>query len=128
MALKILVCDDSAFARKQVIRALPETFKQHLVQAANGEEALALIETNQAELTFLDLTMPVMDGYSTLEQIQKRDLNTLVIVISADIQPEAQERVRKMGAMDFIQKPVNSEKIIEVLKRFGLLSEEDNLC
>lgn len=123
--MKILICDDSSFARKQVLRALPPQLGTDIQQAQHGEEALAIIRRNEADITFLDLTMPVMDGYETLEHIQAEDLHTMVIVISADIQPEAQQRVQKLGAMDFIKKPVNQEKIIEVLSKFGLLTEEE---
>ncbi len=123
--MKILICDDSSFARKQVLRALPPQLGQEIQQAQHGEEALTIIRRNEADLTFLDLTMPVMDGYTTLEHIQSENLNTLVIVISADIQPEAQQRVQKLGAMDFIKKPVTQDKIIEVLSKFGLLTQEE---
>jgi len=52
---------------------------------------------------FLDLTMPEMDGYEVLEALQKEDLNSFVIVVTADIQPVAQERVLKMGAIAFVK-------------------------
>jgi two-component system, chemotaxis family, chemotaxis protein CheY len=121
--MKILICDDSGFARKQMIRALPKSMDAEISQAANGEEALEIIKQGKAEITFLDLTMPVMDGFTALEHIQKEDLPTFVIVVSGDIQPESEARVKKLGAMEFVKKPVSTEKIEEVMKMFGFAGE-----
>jgi response regulator of citrate/malate metabolism len=44
----------------------------------------------------------------------------MVIVISADIQPEARDRVTKLGALEFIRKPINGEKLLTVLQQYGL--------
>ncbi|MEY8263179.1 MAG: response regulator, partial [Bermanella sp.] len=82
---------------------------------------LAAIRAGKGEVVFLDLTMPVLDGYGVLEAIKAQDLPAMVIVVSGDIQPEAQERVKKLGAMDFIKKPTDHEKITQVLIQFGIL-------
>ena len=121
MGIALLICDDSKMARKQVARSLPAEWEVDISYATNGSEALVLIKEGKAEIMFLDLTMPVMDGYQVLEQIRKEDLNTMVIVISGDIQPDARDRVLRLGAMEFIKKPVDSDKILEVLSKFGLI-------
>lgn len=120
MSLPLLIVDDSGFARKQILRALPKDWDVNVSQAANGEEALVEIEQGNGEVVFLDLTMPVMDGFGVLEQIRARDLPAMVIVISGDIQPEAKARVMKLGAMAFIQKPINQETLNQVLSDFGI--------
>lgn len=121
MSIPLLICDDSNMARKQVLRSLPEGWDVDVTFAENGVLGLEAIRAGKGEMVFLDLTMPEMDGYGVLAVIRAEDLNAMVIVISADIQPEARERVLKLGAIDFIQKPVNTEKLTETLKRFGLL-------
>lgn len=121
MAIPLLICDDSSMARKQVARALPEGWDVTISYAANGREALETIRAGRAEMMFLDLTMPEMDGYGVLEALKKEDLKCVVIVISGDIQPQAHERVKALGAVDFIKKPINKEKLTETLKSFGLL-------
>jgi len=121
MAVPITVVDDSNISRKMVIRALPPEWKVTITQAENGVEALAAYREGKAEVMFLDLTMPVMDGYQVLEQLQKEQLNTFVVVISADIQPEAQQRVKKLGAMAFIKKPVKTSDIQNVLREYGIV-------
>ena len=61
-----------------------------------------------------------MDGYETLENILKLDLPTVTIVISGDIQPEAHERVKALGAIAFIKKPIDNPSLLQILADFGL--------
>lgn len=107
-------------ARKMLIKALPATWDVEITQAGNGVEALEAYRAGKADVMFLDLTMPVMDGYQVLETLQKEDLNSFVIVVSADIQPVARERVLKLGAIAFIKKPVSAEVMESVLKEYGV--------
>ncbi|MEO0443957.1 MAG: response regulator [Pseudomonadota bacterium] len=121
MALPLLICDDSNMARKQVAKSLPDSWDVDITFAKNGVEGLAAIREGRGEMTFLDLTMPELDGYGVLEHVFKESLNAMIIVISGDIQPEARERVKKLGAIDFIKKPVNKEKLEQVLNSYGLM-------
>ncbi len=121
MAIPLLICDDSNMARKQVARALPEGWDVDITFAKNGVEGLAAIRAGKGEMVFLDLTMPELDGYGVLETIKAEDLKSVVIVISADIQPEARERVLGYGALEFIRKPIDRDKLTTVLNQYGLL-------
>src|SRR6056297_599029 len=69
--------------------------------------------------------MPEMDGYQVLEQVRKEDLPVMTIVVSGDIQPEARERVRKLGAIDFIKKPTNTEHVASILRDYGFLQPDE---
>lgn len=125
MTTKVLICDDSNMARKQMSRALPDNWPTDVTFAKNGQEAIDIIKAGGQELMFLDLTMPVLDGYQTLEAIRKDDLPIMVIVVSGDIQPEARERVKKLGAIEFIKKPVDQSKISSVLSEYGIIGGDD---
>ncbi|MCC8403017.1 response regulator [Paraburkholderia sp. MMS20-SJTN17] len=118
--LPIVIADDSLLARKLLTRALPPDWNVDVSYAANGFEALTLYREGKASVMFLDLTMPDMTGYQVLEALQQEDLNTFVIVVSADVQPLAQERVRELGAIAFIEKPVTPEAVLPILKEYGL--------
>jgi len=120
MTTKVLVVDDSVVSRKMLIRSLPKEWDISVTQAVNGADAVEKYHQGLAEVMFLDLTMPVMDGYQVLETLQKEGLDTFVIVVTADIQPEAEERVKKLGAMAFVRKPVNMEKVLPILKEYGI--------
>lgn len=126
MPTPVLICDDSSFARKQMARTLPAGWEVEISYAANGEEALATIQAGRGDILFLDLNMPVMDGYETLAEIRRRDLPTMVIVVSGDVQPEAHERVLSLGAMDFIKKPIDMEKVQAILHKFGIRFDESD--
>jgi CheY-like chemotaxis protein len=104
-----------------LIRALPPEWDVEISQASNGFEALAAYRAGKVDVMFLDLTMPDMDGFQVLETLRKEDLNCLVIVVSADVQDLAQERVKRLGAITFIRKPITSEGLGEVLKQYGIL-------
>ncbi len=121
MSLPITIVDDSSLSRKLMIRALPPDWDVEITQAANGVEALNASRGGKAHVMFLDLTMPVMDGYEVLEHIKSEGLNSFVIVVSADIQPKAQERVQSLGAIAFIKKPVSTEQVGKILKDYGIL-------
>lgn len=120
MTTKVLVVDDSTVSRKMLIRSLPKEWDISITQAVNGQDAMEKYRQGLADIMFLDLTMPVMDGYQTLEALQKEGLDTFVVVVTADIQPEAEERVKKLGAMAFVKKPVNMDKLIPILKEYGI--------
>jgi len=125
MPTHILICDDSSLARKQMARALPPGLADDILFAGSGEEALPLVGNGQVDLLFLDLNMPGMDGYQVLQQIQKEDLPVLTIVVSGDIQPEARERVRKLGAIDFIKKPTDTGAVAQLLEEYGFYRPGD---
>jgi chemotaxis protein CheY-P-specific phosphatase CheC/ActR/RegA family two-component response regulator len=124
MTTKLLICDDSNMALKQVARSLPDGWDVEISFAANGAEGIEAIKAGKGDVLLLDLNMPVMDGYQVLEAILAQDLPTLTIVISGDIQPEAHQRVTSLGALGFIQKPVNKDILTQVLSSYGIFSNE----
>lgn len=126
MTLAVLICDDSSLARRQMARSLPTEWDIAVSFAEDGKQAIAAIHEGKADLLFLDLNMPVMNGYEVLDQIRADDLPTMVLVVSGDIQTEARSRVMAKGALDFIRKPVAPDQISAVLERYGILSLADN--
>lgn len=120
MTTPVLICDDSGFARRQMARSVPDGWDVDISFAENGQEALELIKAGKADVMFLDLNMPVMDGYQTMQAIKEQDLPTMVIVVSGDVQPEARQRMMKLGALDFIRKPIDNEKLTAILSQYGL--------
>lgn len=119
--IPLLVCDDSAMARKQLIRALPPEWPVSITQASQGEEAMAAIRQGLGEVVLLDLTMPVMDGYQVLAQVREEGHACRILVVSGDVQEEARRRVTELGALAFIRKPAPAEALRETLDALGLL-------
>lgn len=125
MTTRVLICDDSSLARKQMARALPKNWNAEVTFAFDGRNALEKLRAGAGELLFLDLNMPEMDGYEVLDAIRKEDLPVLTIVVSGDIQPEARARVRKLGAIEFIKKPTDTDLVLKLLQDYGFLRLED---
>ena len=119
--MKILVTDDSKMARKMVIKTLTENIEGDLeiFEAQNGQEALDLYKELSPKIVFLDLTMPIMDGFTALEKIKEFDKNAKVVVISADIQKLSMDRVLQLGAFNFVKKPIDSTKMKQILKKLN---------
>ena len=120
--LPVVICDDSKLARKQMCKAL-SAWNIEITEVEDGLKALEAIRQGQGHLLFLDLNMPIMDGYEVLEQIRKQDLQTLVIVVSGDVQSEAQRRVLELGALGFISKPIDAPALRNFLAQYGLLDD-----
>jgi len=116
--MTILVVDDSKLARLSLIKTLKEyepTAK--IFEAENGAVAVEVYKIENPGVVFLDLTMPVMDGYEALKLIMEINSRAQVVVVSADIQVQAQEQVLALGAKLMVPKPINSEKMLAVLQQ-----------
>ncbi len=123
MPISILICDDSALARKQLARVIPSSWGANIEFAQHGWDAIAKLEAHSYDLLFLDLTMPELDGYGTLEEMRARRITTQVVVVSGDIQPKAQQKVAELGAKAFIKKPVDKPTLISTLGSISIKPE-----
>ncbi len=125
MALPVIVCDDSQMARKQLIRALPSDWAVDITQCVNGAEALEALRAGKGRVMFLDLTMPVLDGYQTLQAMRDEHLSCSVIVVSGDVQEQAVTRVMQLGALAFMQKPIEKDDLLALLNEHDLLEHSN---
>lgn len=122
--LKILVVDDSKIARMGVIKSLKNIRPDaDFYQAVNGLEAVNIYQEERPDAVFLDLTMPIMDGYEALKEIINIDKEAQVIVISADIQNEAKLRVLRIGARNMYPKPINDETMQQIFENDLIIEE-----
>ena len=111
---KILVVDDST-TNVVLLEAILDEKGYHIETALNAKEAYALIEKETPDLILLDLLMPKVSGFDFLEEIRKshRTANTPVIVVSALTDEENIEKIMKMGAIDFVKKPIDLQYLVE---------------
>ncbi len=113
--MKILVVDDSRTARLIIKKIIGNESKHEFADASNGKEAIEIFEVFNPDITLMDLTMPVMDGFQALEQIRKSHPAALVIILSADVQKQAISRAMELGAFKFLKKPPQQIDIQQVL-------------
>lgn len=114
---KILIVDDSPVARMMLKSCLPKAKEFSLAEAGNGREAIEQYREFRPDLTFMDLTMPEMDGYTAIERIRRIDPDARIVVMTADIQKRAVERVQTLGVSDILKKPPRAEIVFETLSR-----------
>jgi len=119
--MKILVTDDSKMARKMLIKTLDEFIKEdhEIFQATNGEECLSIYKKESCDLVFLDLTMPVMDGFVALKKLKEYNKDVKVIIVSADIQKGSLDKVLEDGAINFVKKPIDNSKMKQLLEQLS---------
>ncbi len=111
----ILIIDDEKGVQSSLQGILTDTgFDAQAV--SSGEEALALITNREFPVVLLDIWLPGMDGLQTLEQIRRLSPQTSVIMISGHGSIETAVRATKLGAFDFVEKPLSLEKTLLVVK------------
>lgn len=111
---KLLIVDDSALMRKVLRDILEAEGYSNIFEAANGQEALDICKKEKPELMFLDIIMPEVSGMDVL-----RELGGAVptIVVSAVGQHAVIEEAKKLGALDFIVKPFDKNRVLDRAKK-----------
>jgi two-component system, NtrC family, nitrogen regulation response regulator NtrX len=111
----ILIVDDETGIRESLGALLREEGFE-VSSTASAEECLALLEQRHYDLLLLDVWLPQMDGLAALDRIQSRDDAPMVVMISGHGNIETAVRATKLGAFDFVEKPLSIEKISLVLR------------
>lgn len=122
MISTILVVDDSKSSRKVNLALVREVMGDQVtcLEATGGEQALSILASQSVDIVLLDLTMPGISGFDVLSEMRTRQLASKVIVVSADIQRLAKERVASLGAAGFIEKPIKMEPLRAMLAHLGV--------
>jgi two-component system nitrogen regulation response regulator NtrX len=107
----ILVVDDEESICQSLRAILADEGYQVLV-AGSGEDAIKIVEEEMPQLILLDIWLPGMDGLETLKAIKKINPQMLVIIMSGHGTIETAVKATKLGAFDFIEKPLSLDKII----------------
>ncbi len=114
---KILVCDDSVLARKQLMDAVKEVSDGAVfIEGKNGSEAIELYKTEKPDLVFMDIVMPEKDGNAALSEIREFDKDATIIIVSSVGTQEQLKKAIQLGAKDFIQKPFEKNQIKEIIE------------
>ena len=116
MAQSILIVDDEAGIRDSLSSILTE--EGYAVESVGtGEECLALLAKRQIDLVLLDVWLPKMDGIETLERMRRDGHFPMVVMISGHGNIETAVRATKLGAFDFVEKPLSLEKTTQSVKK-----------
>ena len=123
----ILVDDDNIanYVHESLIEGANIT--DQILTAENGREAIALIEeqasasSNYLTLVFLDINMPVMNGFGFLDAYRRLEdklpQSVIIVVLTSSLNPNDLEQTRRAGASDFLDEPLTEHKLQEVIDK-----------
>lgn len=113
MTVRILVAEDEALIRMDLVEMLQEAGYEVCAQASNGEEAIALANETKPDLCILDVKMPILDGISAAEKIISI---APVLMLTAFSQRELVERARDAGVMAYVVKPFSIGDLVPAIE------------
>ncbi len=117
MGKNIMICDDAVFMRMMIKNILTKNGYTIAAEAENGLKAVEKYKEVSPDLVLMDITMPEMDGIEALKRIKAIDDNAKVIMCSAMGQQAMVIESIQSGAMDFIVKPFQADRVIEAVKK-----------
>lgn len=117
--MKILIVDDAAIMREMLKDIIELAGCEVIGEAVDGEEGLEKYKELKPDLTLLDITMPKMDGLECLKAIKEYDEAARVYICSAVGQESVIMKAGELGAIGYLVKPFEDEKIIKKLKKFA---------
>jgi two-component system chemotaxis response regulator CheY len=116
---RLLVVDDALFMRKMISGVAAEAGWEVVGEAGDGLAAVSLYQQLRPDLVTMDLVMPVMGGLEALRQIRAFDPDAKVIVVTALDQKQTLMESIRDGAIDFIVKPFERERVLNLLVKLG---------
>ena len=118
--LTAMVVEDEGVAN-ELLSSTFKNFFSEVASAFNGKEALEMFERLQPDIIFVDIVMPEMDGIELSRKIREMNPNQIIIVISASNDIQKISESIEIGVNSFIQKPIDTKKIIELLSNVTAL-------
>jgi len=113
-ALNVLYVEDSKEIREQTFKMF-NNFFQNITLAIDGKDGLEKFKTNNFDLIFSDLNMPVMNGIDMIKTIRESDNKVFIIVMSAENEFGFKDISKKYDIIDYIKKPIALDKFIKIL-------------
>ena len=117
-SIKILAAEDNQM-NQLLLNYLFKQWNLDLTIAKNGSEALDYLKVNKYDLIFLDVQMPVMDGYTAVRKLRAElQLDTPVVAMTAHAMPGEKEKCIALGMNDYLPKPLIEDDLIAMLKKY----------
>lgn len=113
-AANILVVDD-AEANRELMQLILERQGLHVFLASNGKEAIEICNQHTIDVIFMDMQMPVMDGYTATRQLRKTGWNKPIVALTANAFSGDEEKCINAGCSRFVTKPISMDELLTVL-------------
>ena len=117
MSTRVLIVDDAKLMRHMIKRILVEMGWEVVGEAANGREATRKYKELSPDVVTMDIVMPEMSGLEALKEIREADAEAKVVMISAIDQREPLMEALKLGAVDYVVKPFEKDRVTEAMQR-----------
>ncbi len=117
MGARVLIVDDAAFMRMMLKDILTKNGFEVVGEAENGKEAVEKYKELKPDIVTMDITMPEMDGITAVKEIKKIDPNAKIVMVSAMGQQAMVIDSIQAGAMDFVVKPFQPDRVVEALNK-----------
>jgi two-component system response regulator AtoC len=118
--VRVLIVDDETELRKSVSSVLSGTmpdFSFQIFEATNGREAIEMVKRDDFDLVLMDVRMPEMDGLEALAKVKAMDPRIFVVIMTAHSNLQDAVTAIKHGAYDYVEKPVQPEKLANIVKK-----------
>lgn len=117
MSKRVLIVDDSPIIHALLRKTLENNGYEVCANAHNGKEGLQLFAQYEPDITFLDVTMPIMNGLQAATEIKKSHPDAKIIMLTAMGDDEIRSEADKIGIDAFLKKPFDDYKIISAISR-----------
>lgn len=117
MSPKVLIVDDAGFMRSMLRDIVSKDGFEVVAEADNGIKAVELYKELKPDAVTMDITMPEMDGIRALKEILYYDSKAKVIMCTAMGQQSMVVEAIKLGAVDFVEKPFQTEQVVNALRK-----------
>jgi DNA-binding response OmpR family regulator len=124
--MKVLLVDDE----EEFVKALAERLKMRDLRSdtvLDGEEALSFVEDQEPDVMVLDLKMPGIDGMEVLRQVRKAYPKIQVIILTGHGTEKHEQEAKRLGAFDYLEKPVNLDVLVKKMKAAYRRKMEDTM-
>lgn len=114
--IRLGIADDHTMFRQGLVSLLEEDTSIEIIgQAANGKEAIQLVQENSIDVLLLDIEMPEMDGFDTMRTLKKLRISTKVLVLTMHKSPQFIRNILHAGASGYLPKDAGKAKLLEAI-------------
>jgi two-component system chemotaxis response regulator CheY len=123
-APRLLVIDDATIMRMRIAGIAREAGWEVVAEATNGREGLARYAEHRPDLVTLDIVMPELDGVETLRELRSTVPDARVVMVSAVDQRAKLRECLALGALDFVVKPFDKERLMSLFGKYAAVVRE----
>ncbi len=115
--IRVLLVEDNLINQKVATRIL-ESMKLQVSIASNGKEAVDMVQNDTFDIVFMDIQMPIMNGYDSTQEMRSRGIKIPIIAMTANAMKEDREKSIESGMDDFISKPITYKAITDIIQKW----------